>query len=310
MPITSLLFTVGSVAFFGFEAPEVLRGVGGTQSLAEHDFPGGVRTQQVFGSFPSKVSWSGIFTGTDALLRMREVDRLRVAGVEVPLIYGNTMLLGIVEKFEAMPKHQWLIPYEMTFCPRIDQTSGSVLDELISIVSLINSALGVLSSLVAIGRGLATSGGTLLPVVDVQQAYFPMPPTMLAPTTDLVNATVDALQAALGLPENIAPSDAERIQAAAQAAADAAQPLLASGDPAASSAASDIMGYIGTIVAGVAFPRSSTTELQVINPNLLTISSQYYGDPSQWRVIAAASGIVPADPLPIGEFVLTIPSVA
>lgn len=308
MPITSLLFTVGGVPFFDFEAPEILESLGGTQRYAEHDFPGGVRTQQTFGAFPSDITWRGIFTGTDAMVRWRTVDRLRVAGEEVALAYGTTVLFGLVTEFEATPKHQWLIPYKMKFCPRLDISSMSPFDELLSAVSLINSALGALSELIAIAEGLFSSGGTTLTFVDITSPiYFPMPPTMVAPVTSLINTTVDALQAALGIPADISFNDAAAIQAAGQAVLDSAQPYILGDDPTLSSPAADVVGYSGTIMSAVSPATSGQTQLQTINPNLFMISTQYFGTPYRWQDIAIASGL-PIDPLPTGEFTLTIPS--
>jgi nucleoid-associated protein YgaU len=45
--------------------------------------------------------------------------------------------------------------------------------------------------------------------------------------------------------------------------------------------------------------------IHTINPNLLVLAAQYYGDATQWRLIGNANGI--ADPQPIGSFNITIP---
>lgn len=311
MTITQLIFSVGNVIFQDFEVPEVLDALGGTQRIAEHRFPGGQITHQIYGAFPNHTSFRGILTGTSALARMREIDRVRVAGQVVPLIYGATSLLGIVTEFSPRPKHQWLIPYEMKFQPGVDLTSSSLLDDVLSLLTDINSALSALSTILSVILSPGTSGSTIATVVNFQEIYMPLPPTMAPPLTALVNDTFDALQAALGLPQNISQSSAQLIYADAAALLAVAQPLTMSGDPTQSSPALDVIGYVNTITAAVANPTlQNVTTLYVTNPNLHRISAQYYGDATKWSIIAAASGISPPDPLPIGEFVLTIPSSA
>jgi nucleoid-associated protein YgaU len=52
-------------------------------------------------------------------------------------------------------------------------------------------------------------------------------------------------------------------------------------------------------------PGPVTTLQGVINPNLFALSLQFYGDASQWSLIAAANSLINA--FPIGMFTLTIP---
>jgi hypothetical protein len=309
MPVTSLLFTVGDVPFFDLEAPERLGPFGGVQRMAQHEFPGGIITQQKYGAFPSPLVWTGIFLGTDALLRATTLDRLRVAGEEVALTYGPYVLLGTITEFEATVRYQWYVDYRMRFAPREDPSSGTPLDGFISAVALINSALGVLNTIVSVIAGLFASGGHQLTNIQAGQVYMPLPPTLAPPLLNFITLTEDALATALGLPQNISFGDAAAIQAAAAALLAVAQPLTVSGDPTVSSPALDMIGYINTVMGVVGSPTlQSTTTLEVVNPNLLRIAAQYFGDSSRWQDIATASGINPPDPTPIGAFTLTIPA--
>jgi hypothetical protein len=76
------------------------------------------------------------------------------------------------------------------------------------------------------------------------------------------------------------------------------------------SQALDIVNYaiaIGIIV-NLAVNGGTSTTINVINPNLMALAAQYYGDATQWRTIAYANNLT--DPQPIGQFSLVIPTVS
>src|SRR6185437_1286434 len=105
------------------EVPEEIGNIGGDQLIAQHDFPGGQRTQQTFGAFPSEISWHGRLTGPNALDRVDQIDRMRVAAQPVNLFYGPKQWTGRIVTFEARPRHQWLIHYSIRFLPLKDLTA-------------------------------------------------------------------------------------------------------------------------------------------------------------------------------------------
>lgn len=79
-------------------------------------------------------------------------------------------------------------------------------------------------------------------------------------------------------------------------------------DPLEEAAALDAVNYaiaIGIIV-NLAVNGGTATNINVINPNLMALAAQYYGDATQWRTIASANGLT--DPQPTGQFLLNIPS--
>lgn len=294
----SLHLTLGPVIFSSFELPEKIANLGGTQSVATHRFPGGYQTQQKFGGFPEPITWSGVFTGTTAMFRKNVVDRLRVSGQDVVLSYGDKLFVGIVTECRIEPKHQWLIPYTITFEPRADISSGAGPSNLLTALDTLNSVLASLNKLIAFFN-----------LITANNSAFPTPPQLYAPTTTLFNVTSQAVSASYGVISNIPPSSAAAIYAAANALLAAATPLTYNTLASVSSPALDIAGYAGSIVNLVQVSQNTKTTLEVVNPNLYLIAAQYYGDATQWRQIAAASGINPPDPMPVGQFTLTIPNV-
>lgn len=304
-----LALSIGDVVFSDFEIPERLTSLGGTQQIAEHRFPGGRITQQTFGPFPNHLEWSGLLLGTTAFQRMRQLDRLRIAGQSVMFAFGETTMQGMVSEFNPVPHHQWLVPYTLKFQPSRDLTAFQPWDQILSVFSIVNSALNRLN--VILGILVPSGGGSTLANVQAQLFYFPLPPTLAPPLTNFVSLSAAALQAALGLPQDISPGDGAAIVAAASVVQVIAVPLTQSTDPTVSSPAIDMLGYVSTVVTAVSSPTlQSVTTIQVTNPNLFTLAAQYYGDATRWQSIASASGIFPPDPMPVGSFTLTIPAVS
>lgn len=290
--------TLGSVFFDAFEVPQNLSDLGGVQQVATHSYPGGYQTQQTFGAFPSPITWSGKLTGTTAMFRKNEIDRLRVAGKQVALSFGDKFLLGIVSSCKINVHHEWLIDYTITFDPRRDISSGDGPDDLLSAFDLINQVLIDLSDVIAFFQLITADG-----------SRFSMPPALFPLAVTLFSTTQLAVVDSFGIVANIPPSSAAAIYAAAQALLDAAQPLAASTSPFISSPSLDLVGYASSIVNIVRLSEATQTTLQVVNPNLFLVAAQYYGDATRWRQIAVASSISPPDPMPIGQFTLTIPAV-
>lgn len=289
--------TLGSVFFDTFEVPQNLSDLGGVQQVATHSYPGGYQTQQAFGAFPSPITWSGKLTGTTAMFRKNEIDRLRVAGREVGLSFGDKFLLGIVTACRINVHHEWLIDYNITFEPRLDVSSGDGPSDLLSAFDLINQVLIALNNMISLFELIGSGNGFSMP-----SGLFPLAVT-------LFNTTQLAVVGSFGIVANIPPSSAAAIYAAAQALLAAAQPLTVSTNPFVSSPSLDLVGYASSIVNIVRSSEATQTTLNVVNPNLFLVAAQYYGDATRWRQIAVASSISPPDPMPIGQFTLTIPAV-
>ena len=300
MPLGNLTLQLGSVVFdeYTMEVPSRISDLGGTQSVVTHKFPGGGQTQQTFGAFPpDEIRWRGMFTGNMAMYRKNVVDRLRATGQEVALVYGDKTFFGVVAAVKIEPRHQWLIDYEICFVPRIDMSGGAGPGLLSQIFDLINNILQVVNNLMAF-FGLVTA----------PSSAFPTPPQLYGPVETMFNVTNAAMSASYGIVQNIPPSSAAAIYAAAQSLIAAALPLTQSADPTVSSPALDLSAYASSIAVLVGSPSATTTTLQVLNPNLHSLAAQYYGDASKWLVIAQANTLNPLDPMPIGQFTLLVPA--
>ena len=201
-------FTLGPLSLVGMEVPELLDSLGGTQRTAVHEFPGGIKTIQTYGAFPPSVTFKGIFTGSTAFQRMVTVDRLRIAGALIPLIYAQFGYLGVITSFKATPKYQWNIPYTLTFEPQQDISNG-----VATIPAAVTPEVNLTNSLSNIS---ALSSGT----------PFPLPTELGVPTNSFTSSVASALTQASGVVANVTSAAFSTLQTAAEGVFAAATPLL------------------------------------------------------------------------------------
>lgn len=104
---------LGPVAFSGFEVPERIT-LGGRQRLAVHTLPGGARIVDAMGPDDGELAWSGTFSGAGASERVRLLDRLRRAGLALPLAWDGWRFTVIISEFEADSANPWWVPYRIS----------------------------------------------------------------------------------------------------------------------------------------------------------------------------------------------------
>jgi hypothetical protein len=278
------------------ETPEAFGDMGGTQSLEQHDFPGGTRTHKAYGYFPAQQKWRAKFHGQAASDRAEGVKRILAAGKEVKLQYGTHSWLGRVARFSPTARHNWLYDYELEFWPRLDFGSpGPTLPPPTDLGTMLSLHLLALQSLIKYG---------LDPQFIGQAAAI----AIGGPVGFLISQTLDAVSAAGGNINQISASNQQQNQLASIAAMTAVAPYQLSPNPVLSSPANDAASRITAIQNLMTAAQPAVATIQTINPNLVTLSAQYYGDASRWRSIAAANGL--ADPQPIGSYNLVIPQAA
>lgn len=288
--MAGLFLVLGDVVFDALEIPQKFGPLGGKQVVVRHEFPGGLITQDDLGAFPLPLSWSGILTGTDAMARVQEIDRMRAQGVDVTLSYGPFAWLGKISEFLPEASHQWLIPYKITFDPSQD----------LSGVGLIPGP-GQSAE-----QALATQGMALDDVVNGDDGLA-LPGSLAGPSADLDSAVQQGLLNGNGTVAGIGAADSLAISAAIAAVQIATAPLIAGADATAASPAADLAARAAALGVIVASPRAPARYLLLINPNLFSLAAQFLGDAGLWGDIAAASGL--SDPQPIGQFTITIPAI-
>lgn len=286
---------LGGIAFDeqGLEVPEHFGDIGGSQSIQEHKFPGGIITHKTYGFFPGILRWKARFHGRFASDDLEGIKRMLADGREVELSYGERAWKGRVVRFTPTARHQHLFEYEIEFWAREDISSGypkpPLFTGLGSILALHLLALqGLLS-------GATTPGTYFAGVFSVAGG----------PIASLLFGVQGAMSGSGGIIGDISTEDKQQIAIDSLASLSALAPMQASTDPTLSAPAWDAAARVEAIQQIMVAAQPPITVLHVVNPNLVVLSVQYYQDPQHWKTIADANGL--ADPMPIGTFDLLIP---
>lgn len=286
----TLFLQIDDVVLSNFEIPETIGDIGGTQSLVKHEFPGGLITIDTLGAFPHPIKWTGLMSGADAFSRAQILDRKRALGNEVVLSYGPFAWSGVISAFKAMPKHEYLVPYEIMFEPIEDLSGiGTIPFGGVSLEAALSGALGNIDDLI---------GGT---------DGFDLPGDLADAAGGLVTLVNAALLNGNGTVSGISTADGLAITAACGALNALALPYSLGDDPTAASPALDLSAQSSGVDFIINSVNAGVRQVRAINPNLFAVAAQYLGDATRWTDIAAASGI-PMDPQPVGAFTLTVPA--
>ena len=261
-----------TIEFSGFETPHELGPFGGEQKIAVHEFPGGIRTIQTLGAFPSPLHWKGILMGASVngqspMQRASSMDLLRRHGNQVQVRFGNLYSwTGIVTKFDAIIEHQNRINYECVIEPVSDDAvalsqaspvdNNSLFSQFFSqIKSFLTNTVGLSPATIAL---LTTWSGyisaALLPVAGIISDIDPGAVSNIKTTGALVLLSL----ATDGNSKNLV-------------TANAAQQVIPS---------------VANVLQLIANSATVAGTLQTVNPNLAKIAAVQYNDASQWPAIA------------------------
>ncbi|MBB5373639.1 hypothetical protein [Acidocella aromatica] len=152
--------TLGGVAFQDMEVPEAIS-FGGRQRVAVQELIGGGRAVQALGVDEGIITFSGIFSGSDAAVRAQLLDAARTTGAALPLMWDSFYYLVIIEQFAAEYRKPNLIPFEIA-CIVVDNVASAVVAPLASLVGsdlAVAENLGVQAGISMLGLGLGSAVG-------------------------------------------------------------------------------------------------------------------------------------------------------
>ena len=81
--MSKIVLTLGGVPFEDMEVPEKIS-FGGKQRVAVQNLIGGGRVVVALGLDDGEISFTGIFSGADAVARAQELDAARALGAQLP----------------------------------------------------------------------------------------------------------------------------------------------------------------------------------------------------------------------------------
>lgn len=147
---------LGNVYLDGFEIGARVR-FGGRQMLAVHKLPGGTRIINSMGQDDDAIGWQGILSGSNAAVRARALDAMRVDGVAVPLSWDVFSAQVVISSLRLEYCNSWWIPYEIactvvigTQSPDSGTTPVDCLAAVLADLELAGGAPGVTSALSAV----------------------------------------------------------------------------------------------------------------------------------------------------------------
>lgn len=305
--------TLGGFTFDRMEVPEEIDPLGIQQKLVVHNFPGGVRTVQEFGGFPpDTISWSGNLMNwdnsdggqnIDVNDRINQLTQMTKDGAGVSLSFAMFTYMVVIHKFYCRPKLEWWIPYTIELVPYLDQSvgglsssqpaspfadlSGMLTTSLPGTISTGNSVSGIQASAGGITSGLTSALGSL---------------------TAFQSALAGAMQAATTPKQANTPA----VQSSLITAQASIAPFTNSSDPGLSAFGFNAGQTLTSMGQQLNPQPGNITQLNTLNPDLMLLAQQYYGDFNQWTAIANAN--VDANnnriitPNPIGFYNLNIPA--
>lgn len=168
------LVTLGPVQLQSMEVPDSIP-LGGKQSLAIFQMPGGERVLHAMGRDDDPMHWTGYLSGANAESRMQTLDSLRQSGQEIQLAFGQSSYQVVVSSFTATYERQNWIPYSIAVTVVQDNAAQfaygapSLLDSLnndlngalgFNVSSAVNASLGTAEKAINVAGalGLNTSG--------------------------------------------------------------------------------------------------------------------------------------------------------
>jgi len=111
--MSNVILTLGGVPFQDMEVPEKIS-FGGKQRVAVQNLIGGGRVVEALGLNDGNISFSGIFSGSDAVRRAQFLDAARALGAPLALVWDGFFYTVIIEEFSAEYRKTNLIPFTIT----------------------------------------------------------------------------------------------------------------------------------------------------------------------------------------------------
>lgn len=142
--------SLGNVTLSAFEVPSVIA-FGGSQSLAVHRLPGGVRIVDSLGPDDADITWKGVLSGGGATDRSRALDYLRVSGQPVALSWDEFCYYVVIHELKFSFCNSWWIPYQIG-CLVVDDPNIVGLPETVSIIDAVSADLSIAATLTDVSQ--------------------------------------------------------------------------------------------------------------------------------------------------------------
>ncbi len=152
--MSDVVLSLGDVAFRDMEVPEKIS-FGGKQRLAVQNIIGGGRIVEALGIDDGEISFSGIFSGSDAASRAQLLDTARALGAQLPLVWQGFYYLVVIAGFTAEYRKPNLIPFSIT-CVVVTDPLAAAANAVAPVANLVSGDLAAASAL-SLQAGISAS---------------------------------------------------------------------------------------------------------------------------------------------------------
>lgn len=148
---------LGGVTFGGVEVPQVIRW-GGKLEIIKHKMPGGVKIFNSTGLDFPPIGWSGIFDGSDAITRSRQLYTMMNAADLISLSWNDRSYTVLISSYEAHDTKTNWIPYSIVCEVLRDETLSSAPSAPSALAQVSADISGSISSIGAAASDWVNSG--------------------------------------------------------------------------------------------------------------------------------------------------------
>jgi hypothetical protein len=143
--MNGISLSLGEVTFTNMEVPEKIN-FGGKQRVAVQALIGGGRVISVLGIDDGEISFSGIFSGSDAANRAQILDVARALGATLPLVWDRFFYAVVISEFTAEYRKPTLIPFTI-HCEVVTDPVAALAALAAPLVSLVGNDLTAAAAL-------------------------------------------------------------------------------------------------------------------------------------------------------------------
>jgi hypothetical protein len=193
--MSNVILTLGGVPFQDMEVPEKIS-FGGKQRVAVQNLIGGGQVVEALGLDDGEISFSGIFSGGDAVSRAQLLDTARALGASLPLVWDRFFYTVIIEGFKAEYRKSDFIPFSIT-CIVVSDPLASLAALVAPVANLVGNDITLANALsgqagLSLSGLSATSLAGFSTVQSALSAAIGVGGTALGTATSALNGATDA----------------------------------------------------------------------------------------------------------------------
>ena len=266
----------------------------------------GNRQIDALGKDDNEIQWSGLITGPNALARAQQLNTMRAAGQQLNLTWFNLNYVVLIDSLICNTEKFYQIRYDISLTVLKDGANPINTQNLVGFNEAINSDLATANSLAtSIGNAAVTAAVNNVVTASNNVGTFDgASPSALIPVQAAVSSAIATIQ--------------DKYKAFSETIIRA---IIMSSSTFVSSLSIDIQVqdqttywqlytlqyYLQRIQANLGIINSppNAIVITVMNTTLFKLAAQYYGDATQWPVIANANNL--HDPQITTPMTLVIP---